>query len=420
MLKNLKVERFKSIYSADLDFGRANLIVGPNGAGKSNILEVLGILAAALSRGIDQNALGLRGVRLSLPHLFKSAFKNQRLPQSFHLVAQFEHGRYECAIRSGTSSPYLGFHSEALYDGEEKVFGRGPNGSRVYGKNSGLNRANLSNLDSNRSIWDVLGIFLDISKEFRAEIDQIADYAIYAPQTAVMRGVAIDSRVNEPLGLTGAGLAQAFQDVLAQMGKNPADRTRLMQIINIIWKPGWADNIQVRSFDESIVPPQVHSEGMLIYIRDKFMSKTRNFLSPYDASEGTLYLIFVATLLAHYDAPKMFGLDNVDGTLNPNLVRQLTDHIVNISCTKHGDRVQQQVFMTSHHPSALDSFDIFNDDHRVFTANRNDKASNPVGSTTFRAIRPPKGVSKDDWVLTHNGRNLSQLLLEGRIPGALF
>jgi energy-coupling factor transporter ATP-binding protein EcfA2 len=420
MLKKLKIERFKSIYSAELEFGCANLFVGPNGSGKSNVLEALGILASTLSRGIDQNALDLRGVRLSLPHLFKSAFKNHKLPQSFHLMAEFEHGRYECSIRSGTTSPYLEFQTEALYDGEAKVFGRSPRGSRIHSQNSLISNIDLSEIETNRSIWDYVSPLVKISPEFSSEISEFSNFAIYSPQTAVMRGLAIDSRVVEPLGLTGSGLALAFDQVL-RLRMDPTVREKIDEILSIVWKPGWADNIRVRPFNPEIVPPQVRSEGMLIYIRDKFMNQARNYLSPYDASEGTLYLIFVATLLAHPDAPKAFALDNVDGTLNPELVRQLTDHIVRISCapqTEGGNR--QQVFMTSHHPSALDSFDLFNERHRVFTVNRSDAKASPLGSTTFKPIRAPKGMSQEDWVLNHQGKNLSQLLLEGRIPGALF
>ncbi|TCS10354.1 ATP-binding protein [Caulobacter sp. BK020] len=421
MLRKLKIERFKSIYSADLDFGCANIFVGPNGAGKSNVLEAIGILASALSRGIDQNALDLRGVRLSLPRLFKSAFKNYKLPQTFHMVAEFENGKYECSIRSGISSPYLEFHTEALYDGGSMVFGRSPRGARVYGQNEALNNIDLSAIETNRSIWDVLGSVLRISDEFHSEIAEFSNFAIYAPQTAVMRGLAIDSRVMEPLGLTGSGLAQAFQHVLAMRAASDIVRKRIDETLGIIWKPGWADTIRVKPFDPDIVPPQVRSEGSLIYIRDKFMNLTRNFLSPFDASEGTLYLIFVATLLAHSDAPKVFALDNVDGTLNPDLVRQLTDHIVRISCDVSSEaNLRQQVFMTSHHPSALDSFDLFNEKHRVFTVNRSDAKASPLGSTAFKPIRAPSGMSKDEWILAHKGKNLSQLLLEGRIPGALF
>lgn len=420
MLKKLRVQKFKSIYDADLEFGRANLFVGPNGSGKSNILEVLGVLAAALSRGIDQTALDLRGVRLSLPHLFKSAFKNHALPQSFHISAEFAHGKYECSIRSGTSSPYLEFHSEALYDQGRRVFGRSPRGSRVYGQSALLNSADLSKLETNRSIWDLLSTLLDISPEFREEIEEFSNFAIYAPQTAVMRGLAIDSRVIEPLGLTGSGLAQAFEDVLRMRAGRIDVRESIDEILSIIWRPGWADTIRVRPFNPSIVPPQVRSEGSVIYIRDKFMNLTRNMLSPFDASEGTLYLIFIATLLAHSDAPKCFALDNVDGTLNPDLVRQLTDHIVRISCQERAEQSRQQIFMTSHHPSALDSFDIFNDDHKVFTVNRSSEKVTPLGSTAFKPIKPPSGTDAADWSLAHQGKNLSQLLLEGRIPGALF
>ena len=60
MLRKLKISRFKSIYSDELEFGQVNLFIGPNGSGKSNILEALGIIAAIFSRGIDPNELDLK------------------------------------------------------------------------------------------------------------------------------------------------------------------------------------------------------------------------------------------------------------------------------------------------------------------------------------------------------------------------
>jgi predicted ATPase len=160
-----------------------------------------------------------------------------------------------------------------------------------------------------------------------------------------------------------------------------------------------------------------------MYIRDKFMRGGRNYLSPFDASEGTLYLIFVAALLANLETPNTFALDNVDGTLNPKLVRTLTSHIVQV-CTKHNDPRPRQIFMTSHHPSALDSFDIFDENHRIFIANRINDAearntSAALGSTKFRQFKPPRGRSKDEWMVAHGGKNLSELLLENRIKDAL-
>jgi predicted ATPase len=420
MLKSLRIGHFKSIYSAELQFGSANLFVGPNGSGKSNVLEALGILASAISKGLDPSILDDRGIRLSVPTMFKSAFKKTKLPQSFRLEAVFENGSYECSIRAGERKTSLEFHSEALYENGNKIFGRGPNGVRVDPKVIISPGFDSSRVEASRSLWDVFSPFAKISESFRSELTQFGNFSIYAPQTAIMRGVAVDPRVKEPLGLTGSGLAAAFSDVLAQRGGDAKERRRIDRLLSLIWEPGWTDQIKVGAFDSQVVPTHIKSEGKILYLRDRFMNVNRNFLSAFDASEGTLYLTFVAVLLAHKDAPNSFALDNVDGTLNPKLVRRLADAIVEACCDQalEPDN-RKQCFVTSHHPSSLDSFDLFNEDHAVFVAHRNLQDDGARGSTKFERIRPPTGLSKDEWADRSSGKNLSTLLLEGLIPDAL-
>jgi hypothetical protein len=268
----------------------------------------------------------------------------------------------------------------------------------------------------------VISPIAKISDGMRGDLDEISGFNIYAPQTSIMRGVAVDPRVRTPLGLTGAGLAAAFQEVL--QGRDKLGHAEAIdQILSIIWEPGWARSISIGGFDPTIVPANIKSEGRLLYIIDKFMMNNRNRLSAFDASEGTLYLIFVATLLCHAEAPASFALDNVDGTLNSRLVRKLTDAIVAVCSGKSPiARVSQQpkqAFVTSHHPSSLDSFDLYSDDQAVFIAHRDLKATTAVGSTKFDRLLPPEGLSRSDWHDRTGGKNMSTLLLDGVIPDAL-
>jgi len=418
MLKSLKIIGFKSVRSAELNFGRANIFIGANGAGKSNVLEALGILSSALSRGLDPSVLAERGVRLSLPRLFKSAFRGKVLSPHLRLEAQFEHGHYECSIRAGISSRRLEFHSETLFDGTKKVFGRGPNGTKVNPRFIDIENGELSRVSPVRSIWDTVSPFAKISEGLRSELEEFSRFAIFAPQTAVMRGLATEGRIIQPLGLAGSGIASAFRDVLKdRMRSNREMRKQYNEIIALILSPGWLNQVKVGGYDPSVVPSEVVSDGMLLYFQDRFMTEKRNLLSAYDASEGTLYLAFVATLLLHQDAPRVFALDNVDGTLNPDLVRQLTDTVVKVSSQGSGiGNLTHQSFMTSHHPSSVDSFDIFDDSHKVYTTRRNLENE---GSTEFIPIVPPKGINKAQWIEESRGKNLSQLWLEHKIPGAL-
>lgn len=423
MLRSLKIKQFKSIYSAQLYLGRVNLFIGPNGAGKSNVLEALAILAGSLSRGLDPTSLDERGIRLSVPTMFKSSFKNTKLPNTFRLEAEFEHGRYECSIRAGLKRHTMEFYSEALFDGDTKVFGRGPNGIFINRQFVPETVIREDFLDVSRGVWDVLSPFARISAELRQEIDDISEFSIYAPQTSIMRGVAVDPRVKSPLGLTGAGLASALQEVVAGRLGNTQLAGAIDKVLKIIWEPGWADSVTVKPFDPGVVPSHVKSDGQLLYIRDKFMMTNRNFLSAFDASEGTLYLIFVAALLAHPDAPRIFALDNVDGTLNSRLVRKLTDSVVDVCAGKEsaGDMFGRgrQVFVTSHHPSSLDSFDLYNPEQAVFVVHRDTKAASARGSTKFDRLLPPPDMGREDWYRRTNGKNLSVLLLDGIIPDAL-
>ena len=116
------------------------------------------------------------------------------------------------------------------------------------------------------------------------------------------------------------------------------------------------------------------------------MHDSRKTLSVYDSSEGTLFLLFVAILLSHDDSPRIFALDNVDNALNPRMTKSLLE--ATIETTKMSSSAQlgcgpRQVFLTSHNPTSLDAFDLFDDDERVFVVERNQE-----GHTTVTRLKP--------------------------------
>lgn len=72
-LRDIHIVGFKSIVDQSVTLGRVNCFIGANGAGKSNVLEAIGVLSAAASGRVDDEAIIRRGVRAGLPRLFKSA-----------------------------------------------------------------------------------------------------------------------------------------------------------------------------------------------------------------------------------------------------------------------------------------------------------------------------------------------------------
>lgn len=421
MLRELSITRFKSIRDQELSFGRVNLFIGGNGTGKSNLLEAIGLLSACLGRGLSDADIARKGLRLTPSELMKSSFKNEGLPKTLEFSAKFQHDvEYKVALRSSVKDPLLSVFSESCHLGKRRVFGRSNRGASAAGTSYS------DRLDQNRGIWDQIRVTHDVPEHVWNEFDSFANFAIYTPQTDFLRGRQAGKIDNPPIGLHGEGLpeaASALLDLMARYRRKKSEQKspewKIVQTcLRLLWLPGWASTFGVHRSNPLLTSRDVvNRSAESVYFVDKFMHASRNQLSVYDSSEGTLFLLFAAILLADPRSPKSFALDNVDNALNPRLTRALVERIIEICSIADGEQTElgaRQVFLTSHNPTALDAFDLFDDEQRVFVVERNDK-----GHTVARRVEPSKGMSREDWELLKGGRNLSQLWLDDEIPGAL-
>ena len=426
VVRKLKVDRFKSIRNAMLELGRINIFIGGNGAGKSNILEAIGILSAAVDRGVGDSDLRRKGVRLTPPELMKSAFKNDELPETLQLSAQLEDDvAYRINLTGSEKDPLLAFFGESCTHGEKEVFERSPHGATV------LDQSVYGNLIKYRSIWDQVRTAYRFPMPVERALHGLSQYAIYSPQTSFLRGMQSGTVDTPPIGLHGEGLPEAVRGLIGQIRASDksspsseqfADSTPSHDLkqraIKLARLPQWASHVRVGSIERHLTSRDLldHGEDM-VYLVDRYMHDSRKTLSVYDSSEGTLFLLFVAILLSHDDSPRIFALDNVDNALNPRMTRSLLE--ATIETTKMSSSAQlgcgpRQVFLTSHNPTSLDAFDLFDDDERVFVVERNQE-----GHTTVTRLKPRDGMSRQEWYQAKNGRNLSQLWLDGEIRGAL-
>lgn len=417
MLKKLIIKRFKSIHHAEVGLGRINLFIGGNGAGKSNVLEAIGVLSASADRGVGDTDLSRKGVRITPPELMKSAFKSHDLPKTLQLTSELEgEVTYRINLTGKEEVPLLAFFSERCTQGEEGIFGRSPNGAQV------LRTSVHGNLDQHRSLWDQVRMAFNIPAAVETALHGLSQYVIYAPQTDFLRGVAAGKVDTHPIGLHGEGLPHAVKSLLLQRKKAQDKKSATSQIKNratyLPFLPGWASKVQVGIIDSSLASRALLNQGDdMVYFLDEYMHSRRQTLSVYDSSEGTLFLLFVAVLLAHDNSPKIFALDNVDNALNPRMTRVLLETIIEITKESSDKGLicgPRQVFLTSHNPTSLDAFDLFDEDQRVFVVERNED-----GHTTVTRLKPQQGMSREDWEEAKNGRNLSQLWLDGEIRGAL-
>lgn len=421
MLNELTITRFKSIRDQTLQLGRVNLFIGGNGTGKSNILEAIGLASAGFGRGLGDSDIGQKGLRITPPELMKSSFKNDDLPKTLKLEAQFTSGAtYDAVLQSREGDPLLRFFSESAKLKGKKIFGRGNRGASATGV------SHSDRLEQHRGIWDQIKATYDIDPVIAAEFQQFSRFVIYTPQTDFLRGRQSGKINQPPIGLHGEGLPEAvatYLDVWRRYNVLPrndpsVEKAIVDMCVQLVGLPGWAS-----MFGTHYAKPSLTSRDMadrssqVVYFVDRFMHAKRNQLSVYDSSEGTLFLLFAAIILSHPEAPRVFALDNVDNALNPRLTRLLVERIINV-CTRSNAEDStlgaRQVFLTSHNPSSLDAFDLFDDANRVFVVRRNEK-----GHTTAERLVPPGKMTREDWELAKAGRNLSQLWLDGDIPGAL-
>ncbi len=167
--------------------------------------------------------------------------------------------------------------------------------------------------------------------------------------------------------------------------------------------------------DPNLVSAEIsNTSAEMLYFIDRFMNEKRNTMSAYDSSEGTLFLLFMAVIMCHRDAPRIFAVDNIDSALNPFLTRTLIEAIIEISReVEAGSSIAgvKQVFMTSHNPTSVDAFDIFDDEQRVFVVYRDEK-----GQTKCDRLAPANGTSREEWAQKTGGKTLSQMWVTGQIP----
>lgn len=410
-----------------MEFGRVNLFIGGNGSGKSNILEAIGVSSAALARGVNDVDLRSKGIRLTPPALMKSAFKNESLRATLAIECELDEGvGYNFSLEASDSSASLALKTEKCYIlGEGRnIFGRGPRSTAVLGET--IDRP----AESQRGLWDQLKFSRNFSEAVSRQLDSLSAYSIYSPQTEFLRQHKEGVVEKPPIGLHGEGLGVAVHSLIRQRQKyrfpgtgnrDEANKWRLESVsiaMDLVWIPGWTQRVRVgqpksHTRSRGIASP----DDLTVFFIDKYMHQSRNTLTAYDSSEGTLYLLFMAVLLAHRESPKIFSVDNVDNALNPRMTRQMVSSV--IRSVKHKQKYEldigpDQVFLTSHNPTALDAFDIFDDEQRIFVVSRDGR-----GHTVVERLKPSEDMTRQKWDLAMKGRNLSQLWIDGEIGGAL-
>ena len=270
MLNSLSIERFKSIRSANLHFGRINLLIGGNGSGKSNILEAIGLVSAALERGTSDADLRRKGVRLTPPELMKSAFKGYDLPKTLYLAANsYEDVTYHVHLTARQDDPLLEFFSESCTHGRKKMFGRSNHGATALGNSL------YGQLQRHRSLWDQIRTAYKFPPTVDQALSSLSKFSIYSPQTDFLRGMQLGEVYSPPIGLHGEGLPEAVSGLLRQLHRSrvatrqrahPTEMDKVTyalrrKAVELVFLPNWARQVSVGSIKEFLVSRGVLERG---------------------------------------------------------------------------------------------------------------------------------------------------------------
>ncbi|WP_434702918.1 AAA family ATPase [Pseudomonas sp. Z1-12] len=390
MLRKLSVYGFKSVHEQSIELGRVNCFIGANGVGKSNILEALGVLGAAANGIVDDESLLRRGVRAGLPRLYKSSFASERTPAHIGIgIVGDGNEAYRVSLLNPLDAPDPAwtYKTEFLSDGADEILSDGVRNKKNLNPQSGLAALRLVELDPDNPAAKLM--------------QSLQEYAIYCPNTPSLRGNVPDVQTRRPVGLSGGQLAEGFEALRKQLeSQGDAGEEVLDQVLELI---DWVADVQATSHGASLISSQVPRTKLMLKFTDRFMNKSRNELTAYDASEGALYVLFCAALCLLPQAPKILAIDNLDQALNPRLLSKLTARLSNWLMYNDPDR---QLLFTAHNPAVLDGLDLSDPEVRLFAVERNSN-----GLTVVRRIELSAKLTKMNeqyplsrlWMMGHLG-----------------
>jgi energy-coupling factor transporter ATP-binding protein EcfA2 len=390
MLTKITIESFKSLEEVEVELGQVNVFVGANGSGKSNFLEAIGVLSAAASGRVDDEALMRRGVRPGLPLLYKSAFRGGKRMPHIVFAAESASAAYKVSLYNPLSDPKPAwrYHTESWHSGTKELAGRShrmrlkPNPEAGF---AALKAVDLNPADPALALLDIL-----------------RGYAIYEPNTPTLRGLIPEVQPREPVGLSGGGLAQAIHSLIQAARRDEKLQTQFEEFAALI---DWASSIDAAFAHKLPLSPSAASSKEVVRFVDRFMRDGRNALSGADASEGALYVLFAAVLSLDERAPSLLAIDNADHGLNPRLARALMGRVCD--CFLKADR-GRQLLLTSHSPQVLDGLPLQNSRVRLFTVSRTN-----LGRTTISRVE----INERLLEMARQGWTLSRLWVMGHIGG---
>lgn len=321
MLKSLTVSNYRSLgESVRLELGPLTALVGPNGAGKSNVIDVLALVADALTRGLPQ-ALEDHG---SLDWIRRATAPHSDVSVELELELEGDAARYAFVLSAADDpSQYEVTREELVSSVASECFAveRGRWRQRPEGINPALQSQTLA--------LTLLSGDMRFAKWARA----LSSVVVYSILPDAMRGLG---RRTAGRALTRHG--DNWMSVLA----DPGASSWRADLISALYKlTGDIKDLELYMVGDSPVVTLLHETR----------AGEPVWLNASRESDGTLRVIGILCALLQEPRPPLLAIEEPELTVHPGVIPLLHDHL------RQASDVGQVIF-TTHSPEMLDLLDV--------------------------------------------------------------
>ncbi len=336
MVKEIKIQNYKSVQDLTLELGRINVLIGANGCGKSNILEAIAFGSAAAEDKLSNEFLSARGIRVTDPIWMRSGFLKKSQIETIDLNVLMSDEKFELKIRND-NKPFSEWDVIKDNDINFEEFS-----TEILQKGDGFVEYDHEMLKK---------LLLRLKLDSILERSSFSDFLIYAIEESSIRKFEDDEKV-KVLGIRGEGLFK----LLFEMNQNqPEEFQEIIENLELI---DWFEGFEI--------PKDLVFTERRIRIKDRFLEEGLQYFDQRSSNEGFLFLMFYFALFISKYTPKFFAIDNIDASLNPKLCIELIKIL-----TKLAKKHDKQVIFTTHNPAILDGLNLNDDEVRLLVVARN-------------------------------------------------
>ncbi len=348
MVKEIKIQNYKSVQDLTLELGRVNVLIGANGCGKSNILEAIAFGSAAADNKLGNEFLSSRGIRVTEPIWMRSGFSKENQVETIDLNVFVSDEKFEFKIRND-NKPFSEWGVIKNNDINREEYS-----TELFQKGDGFVDYDFEKIKK---------LFLELNFDSTLKYSSSSHFLIYAIEETSIRKFEDDEKA-KVLGIRGEGLFK----LLFEMNQNqPEEFQEIIENLELI---DWFDGFEI--------PKDLVFTERRIRIKDRFLEEGLQYFDQRSSNEGFLFLMFYFALFISKYTPKFFAIDNIDASLNPKLCIELIKIL-----TKLAKKHDKQVIFTTHNPAILDGLNLNDDEVRLLVVSRNKD-----GHTKTKRITP--------------------------------